>query len=136
MAAQRMLGAAIEPGTPLARAARLRMRGSIRLNRWLPFHANQIIAPGLGFVWKASVAGLNRGYDRYTDNVGEMQWKLIGLVPVSSASGPDASRSAAGREAGERFWLPMSLLPGPRSGVVRGGRLPPDSSSPHSEWGR
>jgi hypothetical protein len=110
--AQMMLGSAIEVGTPLAAAARLRMRGSIRLNnRWLPFHASQIVAPGLGFVWTARVGGLIKGYDRYVDNAGDMRWKLLGLFAVSSASGPDVTRSAAGREAGERFWLPTSLLP-------------------------
>jgi hypothetical protein len=109
-----MLGAAIEAGTPLAAAARLRMRGSIRLNsRWLPFHASQIVAPGSGFVWNARVAGLIKGFDRYVDNTGDMRWKLLGLVDIASASGPDVTRSAAGREAGERFWLPTSLLPAP-----------------------
>ena len=34
---QRYFRAAIAPGTPVARAARIRMHGSIRLVRWLPF---------------------------------------------------------------------------------------------------
>ncbi len=110
--AQMMLRSAIDVGTPLAAAARLRMRGSIRLNdRWLPFRASQVVAPGLGFVWTARVAGLIRGFDRYVENAGDMRWKLLGLLVVSSASGPDVTRSAAGREAGERFWLPTTLLP-------------------------
>jgi hypothetical protein len=55
--------------------------------------------------------GLIEGYDRSIDGHGEMQWKLARLVTVASGSGPDVSRSAAGREAGEAFWLPTSLLP-------------------------
>ncbi len=52
------------------------------------------------------------GFDQFVDGSGEMQWKLGGLVSVASASGPDVSRSAAGREAGEAFWLPTTLVPG------------------------
>jgi len=91
------------------------MRGSIKLNRWLPFRATQIIAPGVGFVWRARVGGLIKGYDRYVDGEGEMSWKLARLLTVASGSGPDISRSAAGREAGEALWIPTALLP--RSGV-------------------
>jgi hypothetical protein len=110
-AARRLLGAAIENGTPLAAAARLQMRGSIKLKRWLPFRAYQIIAPGVGFVWRARVAGLIDGFDRSVDGRGEMQWKLARLFTVAKGSGPDVTRSTAGREAGEAFWLPTALLP-------------------------
>lgn len=37
--ARRHLAQAIAPGTPLALSARLRMRGSIRVGRWLAFRA-------------------------------------------------------------------------------------------------
>ena len=41
---RRYLCAAIAPGTPLARAARLRMRGSIKVaNRWVPFRADELL---------------------------------------------------------------------------------------------
>jgi hypothetical protein len=106
-----MLGAAIEPGTAFATAARLRMRGHIKLNRWLPFRATQVIAPGVGFVWRARVAGLIRGYDRAIDSRSDMHWKLGGLITVAEGSGADVTRSAAGREAGEAMWLPTALLP-------------------------
>lgn len=113
--ARKLLTAAIAPGTPLAAAVRLRIRGTIKLNRWLPFRSTEVIAPGAGFVWRARVAGVINGYDRFVDGHGEMRWRLLGLLTVSSGSGPDVSRSAAGREAGEALWLPTALLP--RSGV-------------------
>jgi len=109
--ARRMLVGMIAPGTPLAAAARLRMHGSIKLNRWLPFRASQIIAPGVGFLWRAHVAALIDGYDRSIGGEGEMRWKLARLFTVASGSGPDISRSSAGREAAEAFWVPTSLLP-------------------------
>ena len=48
---RRFLRAAIADGTELLPGARLQMRGSIRLGRWLPFRAEQLLAPaGHGLV--------------------------------------------------------------------------------------
>ncbi len=105
-----MFRAAVAPATPLAVAARISMRGAIRLKRWTPFAGTEVLAPHAGFVW-AVRAGLVSGFDRYADGEGEMRWKLLGLFPVVRASGPDVSRSAAGRAAGEAVWVPTALLP-------------------------
>jgi hypothetical protein len=51
--ARRHLAQAIAPGTPLATSARLRMRGRIKVGRWLPFRARQVLNPHHGFVWAA-----------------------------------------------------------------------------------
>ena len=58
---RRHLAGAIAPGTPLVRMARFTMRGSIRLGRWLPFRAEQVLNPHEGFVWLARVAGVIAG---------------------------------------------------------------------------
>ena len=56
-----------------------------------------------------------RGFDRLTGEAGEMRWRLLGIVPVMTASGPDLARSAAGRLAGEMILCPSSALaPGVR----------------------
>lgn len=110
--AQRYLRHAIAPGTPLASAVRLRMRGEIKLQGWLPFSAEQVIRWGRGMIWRATVRmhGLPiRGFDRLVDGEGEMKWKLLGLVPIMTASGPDITRSAAGRVEAESVWLPSVL---------------------------
>jgi hypothetical protein len=112
---RRYFAAAVRPGAPLAQAARLRMRGRIRIGRWLPFTARQVLAPRSGFVWAARAGGIITGYDRYVDGAGESDWRIAGLVPVAHADGPDVSRSAAGRAAAEAVWLPTTLLP--RSGT-------------------
>jgi len=109
--AQRHLAQAIAPGTPLATSARLRMRGHIKVGRWLPFRARQVLSPHRGFVWSARAAGVIAGSDRYVDGVGGLDWKLAGLVTVAHAEGPDVSRSAAGRAGAEATWLPTALLP-------------------------
>lgn len=107
---RRLFRAAIAPGTPLAATARIAMRGRIRLRRWTAFSGTEVLTPHVGFVW-AIRAGLVSGYDRYLDGVGELRWKLLGLVPVVRRSGRDLGRSAAGRVAGEAAWLPTALLP-------------------------
>jgi hypothetical protein len=108
---RRHLARAIAPGTPLTCGARLAMRGSIKLGRWLPFRARQVLNPHKGFFWAARVGGVIVGSDRYLDGVGGMSWKLAGLVTVAHEAGPDVSRSAAGRGGAEAVWLPTALLP-------------------------
>lgn len=107
----RHLVGAIAPGTPLALAVRLRMRGSIRIGRWLPFRARQVLVPHRGFVWAARVAGLITGSDHYAEGRGGMDWTVAGLIPLVHAEGTDVSRSAAERAGAEACWVPTSLLP-------------------------
>jgi hypothetical protein len=108
---QRHLAQAITPGTALATSARLRMRGHIKVDRWLPFRARQILNPHNGFVWAARAAGIIAGSDRYVDGNGGLDWKLLGLLTVAHAEGPEVARSAAGRSGAEAIWLPTALLP-------------------------
>jgi hypothetical protein len=111
-AARLYLEHAMAIGTPPSYAVRLRMHGEIKLRRWLPFTAEQVIHRTRGFVWRATVrmSGFAiRGYDRLVDGEAEMRWRLLGLVPVMTASGPDISRSAAGRFGAEAAWLPSIL---------------------------
>jgi uncharacterized protein DUF6920 len=111
-AARRYLEHAIAPETRLASSVRLRMHGEIRLKRWLPFTAEQVIRQGHDMIWRATVRrnmSTIRGFDRFVDGEGAMRWKLFGLFPVMAASGPDISRSAAGRVKAESVWLPSIL---------------------------
>jgi hypothetical protein len=105
---------AIALGTPLASAVRLKMDGEIKIGRWLPFSAEQVIHAKRGFVWNATVrlAGVPvfRGFDRLVDGDGEMRWKLLGIIPVVTGAGPDITRSARGRVDAESIWLPSVLV--------------------------
>lgn len=72
-AARRYLEHAIAPGALLASAVRLRMHGEIKLPRWLPFTAEQVIHWGHGMIWSATVRmkGMPiRGFDRLVDGEG------------------------------------------------------------------
>ncbi len=106
----RYFHASIQPGTPLAQTARISMRGRIKLKNWMRFAGTEVITPSAGFVW-AVRAGPVTGYDRYANGEGEMRWKHLGLIPLVHATGPDITRSAAARAAGEGTWLPTALLP-------------------------
>ncbi len=126
--ARRYLLHAIAPGTPLASAVRLRMHGEIKLKGWLPFTAEQVINWQQGMIWKATVRmhGLPiTGFDQFLDGEGAMRWKLLGIVPVMTAAGPDISRSAAGRVEAESIWLPSVLCGEGVSWTAE------DSSHPH-----
>lgn len=110
--ARRWLTHAIVPGTPLWQTVRLSMHGQIRLGRWRPFTATQVLAPPSGYIWAATVrlAGLPvTGYDRLSAGTGEMRWRLLRSVPVMTAAGPDITRSAAGRLAGEIALIPTAF---------------------------
>ena len=88
------------------------MHGQIKLGRWRPFTARQVLAPPDGYLWTATarLAGLPvTGYDRLGSGAGEMRWRLLRLVPVLTAAGPDITRSAYGRMAGEIALIPTAF---------------------------
>lgn len=113
--AQRLLGAALPDGAPLHNGVELEMRGRIKLGPWLPFTAHQLLVAGAGFVWLPVVGPrLFRvvGADVLGPKGGRMGFRLYGRIPVAVGSGPDVSRSAAGRLAAETVaWLPQALTP-------------------------
>jgi hypothetical protein len=111
--ARRWLTRAIEPGTPLVDAVEIEMHGEIKLGRWRPFTATQALVPDAGFVWAARtrVSGMPvRGFDSYCGGAGVMRWRVLGVVPVQSATGYDITRSAADRLVAESVLLPTSLV--------------------------
>lgn len=112
-AARRYLERAIPPDQPLASAVRLWMHGRIKLGeKWYPFRGEEVIRWDRGMIWRATawMQGLPIfGADRLVDGVGEMQWKLLGLLPVMTGAGDDITRSAMGRMQGEMVWLPAVL---------------------------
>ena len=116
--AHRWLRHAIAPGTPLWDSVELTMHGRIKLGRWRPFTARQVLSPPGGYTWAATarLAGLPvTGYDRLISGAGEMRWRLLRLFPVLTAAGPDITRSAYGRMAGEIVLSPTAFRTAARS---------------------
>lgn len=121
--ARRWLAHSIAPGTPLWRSVELEMHGQLKIGAWRRFTATQVIAPPEGYIWaaRASVWGLPvTGYDRLSAGTGEMRWRLLGVLPVVTADGPDVTRSAAGRLASEIALLPTAF----RAAAWRAGDTP------------
>jgi hypothetical protein len=49
------------------------------------------------------------GFDRFSAGSGEMNWRLLGLIPIVTADGPDITRSAAGRLVAEMVLAPTAF---------------------------
>jgi hypothetical protein len=111
--AQRWLTHAIAPGTPLRRRAELTQHGRIRIGTWRGFRARQVIAGLEGYVWACTtrVGGIAvHGYDRLAHDQGDMVHRLLGRIAIVDQSGPDLTRSAAGRLVSELIWTPAVAL--------------------------
>jgi len=107
-------GHAIAPGSRLATTATIAMHGRIRVGRWMPFRAREILAPRRGFWWRARAGWwplLIRGYDVCIDGEGASRFRVLGVIPVVHAAGADVARSACGRAAIESVLVPPALLP-------------------------
>jgi hypothetical protein len=111
-AAQRYLEHAIAPGTVLASSVRLQMHGEIKLRSWHQFTAEQLIQSSHDFLWRAHtyVNGiLVEGFDELVDGKASTRWKALGVLPMTSSSGPKVTRSSLGRAVAESVWLPSTL---------------------------
>lgn len=100
---------------PLPSAVRLAMHGQIRLGRWCPFVGEEVLTMSGALFWYARTHYYSfpvLGYDSFSDGAGALDWRLLGMLPLARADGPDVARSAAGRAAAEAVWLP-SRLAGP-----------------------
>ena len=62
--ARRWLGHAIAPGTPLWSSVELTMHGQIKLGRWRPFTAHQVLTPPGGYLWAARTRLAGRDHRR------------------------------------------------------------------------
>jgi hypothetical protein len=115
--ARRYLRHAIAPGSPLAPAVRLAMKGTMTPTPGgapVELTADEVLAPRRGFVWTAHarMAGLPvRVRDHYAADDGGVRVHLLGLIPLPSSSAPsDVARSSRGRLVGEAVWCPTALV--------------------------
>jgi hypothetical protein len=113
---RRYLCHALGPGDgALHDRVELRMTGRIKVGPSLAFDGTQRF-DGAAFEWSAR-AGRGRFrplhiVDRYAEGAGSTDGRLFGRWRFLHSDDPDTARAAAGRSAGERIWVPASLLPG------------------------
>jgi hypothetical protein len=113
--ARRLIEKSIRPGTELTPTVSIQMVGEIKLKRWVPFRARQVIRVGEGFVWEATAGRppiVFTGGDTFWQGKASLDFRLWRTIPVVRAAGPDIDRSAAGRLAAETAaWAPQGLTP-------------------------
>jgi hypothetical protein len=115
---QRWLRVSQVVGKERAVTVRLKQEGDFRLGEgkdWVPFSAEQYITTGPpGFVWTASIQMYPLvsiiGRDRYIGGEGDMQMKLLGLIPVVDKQGGGLNQGAMLRYLGEIGWYPAAVV--------------------------
>jgi hypothetical protein len=112
---------ALTDDAPLARSARLRLGGTIKVGVWLRFDSVWE-GDGRSFSWRA-ICGPGplrplRVHDQFAAGVGLMDIRLrpplrrLPALKLLHVENEDAARSGAGRAALEALWVPGVLLPG------------------------
>ena len=87
-------------------------RGEIRLGSWRKFSATQAAVSAPGYIWaaRASISGVPVvGYHRLSSGSAEMRRRLLSLIPVVTAQGPDITGNAAGRLPTEFVMMPTAF---------------------------
>jgi hypothetical protein len=115
---QRWLRSAHVVGSERPLTVRLKQKGEFRLEEdrgWMPFTAEQYFTTNPpGFVWVASfeMAPLLSvsGRDRYVDEQGDIDMRLLSLFPVARKSGGGLNQGALLRYLGEIVWFPAAAL--------------------------
>jgi hypothetical protein len=118
---RRYLAAAIPPKRSRVRQVRFTQAGLFcsgeRTSEWQPFTAQQQVttAPP-GFVWEATIRMGRwlsvRVVDAYQNGSGSLRARLMGILPVASASGPATDEGELMRYLAEAIWYPTALVPG------------------------
>lgn len=115
---QRWLRQAQVMGKRPIQAVRLTQRARLRLNpeqNWMAAEAQQTFCvDNPGFVWKVNIQ-MNPllkivGRDKYVEGRGEMLIKLLGLIPVAEAQGPEIDQGTMLRFLAEMVWFPTAAL--------------------------
>jgi hypothetical protein len=115
---QRYLRLAGISGKPNVRTVYLRQQGLFRMKpeqRWLPFTAGQHFGTNApAFVWDAKIQLLPLVSVSVTDlffrGHGRLQAKLLSLVPVADARGPEVDQGEMLRYLAEMAWFPTAWV--------------------------
>jgi hypothetical protein len=105
-------------GKEMAYSIRLKQQGLLRRSpedKWMPAKANQYFTTETpGFIWQVDVQMMPllsfNGRDKYMNGEGNMLIKLLSLVPVVDASGPELDQGTLLRFLGEICWFPSAAL--------------------------
>lgn len=117
---RRYLTAVIPENRRRVRRARFTQSGVFRVGeeveKWQPFTAEQdVVTNPPGFVWSATIRMgpllSVRVMDAYQNGCGILRARLLGVVPVANASGPEMDEGEMMRYLAEAIWYPTALVP-------------------------
>jgi hypothetical protein len=105
-------------GAELPRTVRLTQEGRFRTGDdrpWLPFTAEEVFTTDPpGFLWRTTMRisplGEIIGRDMYAHGAASIEMRLLGLVPVARARGPELNQGALLRYLNETMWFPAAAL--------------------------
>jgi Family of unknown function (DUF6544) len=114
----RYLRYAIPKDAPAIRTARLKHGGFFRTKpgqRWMPIEGEQYFtAAEPGFVWNACIRPVPplwiEARDRLLLGRGNMLVKLLSLLTIANASGPEIDQGASLRWLAENVWFPYAFV--------------------------
>jgi hypothetical protein len=114
---QRWLRYAGVVGTIRPTTVRLKQEGEIRMGDrgWFPFTAEEYYTTDPpGFVWSTTIT-MSRvvtvvGRDKYVNGRGDIEMRLLGLVPVAQDRGAEMDRGALLRYLNEIMWFPAAAI--------------------------
>lgn len=115
---QRWLRTARVVGKERPITVRLKQAGLMRQKAgqaWMPLEAEEYYTTDPpGFVWVATARAapglVISGRDRYEDGKGHMTFRLLSLIPVADAQGPELDQGALLRYLNETMWFPAAAL--------------------------
>ncbi|MDF9798637.1 hypothetical protein OKW21_003900 [Catalinimonas alkaloidigena] len=92
--------------------------GEMRMSpegKWTPFEAEQWTrTEDAGFIWlahvKAPMGMTIAARDNYAEGKGNMHIRLLSLIPIEHANGPEIDQGAMLRYLGELVWYPTAAL--------------------------
>ncbi|MFF0174005.1 DUF6544 family protein [Micromonospora profundi] len=117
---ERYLKRAVSDRDRVPQLVRVTQQGRMRTKpggRWMRFHATEDLqVRSVAFSWRARFTGalsMLTAVDQYAAGAGRLRVRLLGVVPVVSASGPATARAQAQRYLSELFWAPHALAANP-----------------------
>ena len=120
---RRYLAAAVPENRPRVQRVRFTQAGLFRTRdegeHWQPFTAEQHVSTDPpGFVWEASIRMAPflsvRVADTYQEGRGALRARLLGVVPLAEAAGPEMDEGEMMRYLAEAIWYPTALVPDER----------------------
>ena len=105
-------------GKEKVRTVRLKQKGFLRMGegqKWMPFEAEQYhTTDSPAFIWHATVKPFPllsiKARDMFYEGKGNMLIKLLSLINIADASGPEMDQGTLVRYLNEIMWFPTAYL--------------------------